>query len=179
MLSLPQSPVSVPIRFCVAVFVGTWNYAVVGETSPALTMSAVSRDFQSHCSLYSEKSAISLQLRFAKPTVGSLLIFRARTSVRPNHLFDHNLDTSNSPWKGSGMPNHYGGDLLHTMGMYGLSRVRTELLHFVVVPSLAATSSTAARARLARGALAAAPPTLLSAYPARRFVGSPGDSHNL
>ena len=33
------------------------------------------------------------------------------------------------------MPNHYGGDLLHTMGMSGLSRVRTELLHFVVVPA--------------------------------------------
>ena len=33
------------------------------------------------------------------------------------------------------MPNHYGGDLLHTMGISGLSRVRTELLHFVVVPS--------------------------------------------
>jgi hypothetical protein len=33
------------------------------------------------------------------------------------------------------MPNHYGGDLLHTMGISGLSRVRTELLHFVVVPA--------------------------------------------
>jgi hypothetical protein len=33
------------------------------------------------------------------------------------------------------MPNHYGGDLLHTMGMSGLSRVRTELLHFGVIPS--------------------------------------------
>ena len=35
------------------------------------------------------------------------------------------------------MPNHYGGDLLHTMAMSGLSRVRTELLHFVVVPAAA------------------------------------------
>ncbi len=33
------------------------------------------------------------------------------------------------------MPNHYGGDLLHTMGISGLSRVRTELLHFVVIPA--------------------------------------------
>jgi hypothetical protein len=33
------------------------------------------------------------------------------------------------------MPNHYGGDLLHTMGISGVSRVRTELLHFVVIPS--------------------------------------------
>ena len=35
------------------------------------------------------------------------------------------------------MPNHYGGDLLHTMAMSGLSRVRTELLHFLVVPAAA------------------------------------------
>src|SRR5947208_11150991 len=47
------------------------------------------------------------------------------------------ITTSNSPPKGSGMPNHYGGDLLHTMGISGRSRVRTELLHFVVVPSAA------------------------------------------
>src|SRR5205085_11206628 len=47
------------------------------------------------------------------------------------------ITTSNSPVKGSGMPNHYGGDLLHTMAMSGLSRVRTELLHFVVVPAAA------------------------------------------
>ena len=33
------------------------------------------------------------------------------------------------------MANHYGGDLLHTMAISGLSRVRTELLHFVVVPA--------------------------------------------
>ena len=45
------------------------------------------------------------------------------------------ITTSNSPVKGSGMPNHYGGDLLHTMGISGLSRVRTELLHFGVVPA--------------------------------------------
>ena len=45
------------------------------------------------------------------------------------------ITSSNSPAKGSGMPNHYGGDLLHTMGMSGLSRVRTELLHLVVIPA--------------------------------------------
>ena len=33
------------------------------------------------------------------------------------------------------MPNHYGGDLLHTMAISGLSRVRTELLHLFVVPA--------------------------------------------
>jgi len=35
------------------------------------------------------------------------------------------------------MPNHYSGDLLLTILMSGLSRVRTELLHLVVVAALA------------------------------------------
>src|SRR5207302_5861531 len=34
------------------------------------------------------------------------------------------------------MPNHYVGDLLHTMAISGLSRVRTELLQLAVVPAL-------------------------------------------
>ena len=33
------------------------------------------------------------------------------------------IPTSNSPAKGSGTPNHYVGDLLHTMAISGLSRV--------------------------------------------------------
>ena len=37
------------------------------------------------------------------------------------------ITTSNSPAKGSGMPNHYVGDLLLTMAISGLSRVRTKL----------------------------------------------------
>jgi hypothetical protein len=35
------------------------------------------------------------------------------------------------------MPNHYIGDLLHTIGMSGLSRVRTELFELAVVPASA------------------------------------------
>ena len=35
------------------------------------------------------------------------------------------------------MPNHYVGDLLHTMAISGLSRVRTELFELTVVPALA------------------------------------------
>jgi hypothetical protein len=35
------------------------------------------------------------------------------------------------------MPNHYIGDLLHTIGMSGLSRVRTELLPLAIVLTLA------------------------------------------
>ncbi len=38
--------------------------------------------------------------------------------------------------QGSGMPNHYIGDLLLTIAMSGLSRVRTELVHLAVVASL-------------------------------------------
>ena len=46
------------------------------------------------------------------------------------------ITASNSLCKGSGMPNHYVGDLLHTMAISGLSRVRTELLKLAVVESL-------------------------------------------
>jgi hypothetical protein len=35
------------------------------------------------------------------------------------------------------MPNHYVGDLLHTLAISGLSRVRTELFQLLIVPSLA------------------------------------------
>ncbi len=56
-------------------------------------MSAVSSTFLSTLrQALREKSAISLWLRFARPTLGSLLIVRVRNSVRPNHLFDRNLD---------------------------------------------------------------------------------------
>src|SRR6202171_5746071 len=56
------------------------------------------------------------------------------------HLFGHNLDhdyCSNSLVKGSGTPYQFLGVLVHTMAMSGLSRVRTELFHLLVVPSLA------------------------------------------
>jgi len=35
------------------------------------------------------------------------------------------------------MPNQTVGDLLHTMGLNGLSRVRTELYNLLVIPLLA------------------------------------------
>ncbi len=34
------------------------------------------------------------------------------------------------------MPNHYAGDLRHTLAMYGLSHVRTGLPHLLVIPFL-------------------------------------------
>jgi hypothetical protein len=46
------------------------------------------------------------------------------------------ITDSNSPAKGSGIPNHYAGELLHTMAISGLSRVRTELSELTVVPAL-------------------------------------------
>jgi hypothetical protein len=63
-----------------------------------------------------------------------------QNSVRPIHLFDPNRDHDyyfELPAKGSGMPNHYAGDLVHTMAISGLSRVRTELDPLTVIQSLA------------------------------------------
>src|SRR5207248_4311357 len=50
------------------------------------------------------------------------------------------ITTSNSPGLGSGMPNHYVGDLRHTLAIFGLSHVRTELPHLLVIPLLPPTS---------------------------------------
>jgi hypothetical protein len=47
------------------------------------------------------------------------------------------ITTSNSPVKGSGIPNQFLGALLHTIACSGLSRVRTELFQLLVIPSLA------------------------------------------
>ena len=44
------------------------------------------------------------------------------------------ITCSNSPLQGSGIPNHYVGDLLPTIGISGLSRVRTELFELFVIP---------------------------------------------
>jgi len=47
------------------------------------------------------------------------------------------ITTSNSPqFQGSGMPNHYAGDLLHTKAISGLSHVGTKLLQLLVIPPL-------------------------------------------
>ena len=62
-------------------------------------------------------------LRF--PTKGSLVIVGIKNSVRPMHLFGHNLDHHyyfELPREGSGIPSQLLGGLLHTNAMYGLSR---------------------------------------------------------
>jgi hypothetical protein len=46
------------------------------------------------------------------------------------------ITTSNSPAKGSGIPNHYTGDLPHTTAISGLSRGRTKLFRLTVIPTL-------------------------------------------
>ena len=70
----------------------------------------------------------------------AVIVFRSGTqsdpcisSVTPSIM----ITTSNSPVKGSGIPNQLLGDRLHTMAIFGLSRVRTELVQLFVIPSLA------------------------------------------
>src|SRR5437660_6611978 len=66
---------------------------------------------------------------FAFSNPGSLVISQVGNSVRPMHLFGRQrpimITTSNSPGLGSGMPNHYVGDLRHTLAISGLSHVST------------------------------------------------------
>jgi hypothetical protein len=85
-------------------------------------MSAVSSIFRAHFSEHSEKSAISLSLMVLRvPNLGSLLsqsdpAISSITHCAQDYLFE-------LPCLGSGMPNHYAGDLLPTIAISGLSRV--------------------------------------------------------
>jgi len=59
---------------------------------------------------------------------GSFVICRS-ASVRPNHLFDQNINHDyffKLPLQGAGCPIKCPDALLHAMGDFGLSRVRTE-----------------------------------------------------
>jgi hypothetical protein len=104
-------------------------------------MSAVSSTF-SGTLLYALREerhfALVDGLRF--PTLGSLLIVQGQElsptqpSLRSQTAIM--ITSSNSPSKGSGIPNHYVGDLLHTMAISGLSRVRTELFELTIVQAL-------------------------------------------
>ena len=59
----------------------------------SLTMSAVSSTFRANFSMHSERSAISLWLQMCRSNQGSLAItVQVWNSVRPMHLFGHNLD---------------------------------------------------------------------------------------
>ena len=104
-------------------------------------MSAVSSTFWAHLSLHSEERAISLSLKMCQSNQGSLAIsFRSGTQSDPcisSVSTSIMITSSNSPVRRSGTPNQLLGVLLHTMAMSGLSRVRTESFHLLVIPSLA------------------------------------------
>ena len=56
------------------------------------------------------------------------------------HLFGRNFDHDyyfELPVMGSGIPNDYVGDLLHTIAMSGLSRVRTEVDPLLMIAAVA------------------------------------------
>src|SRR5258708_26657994 len=67
--------------------------------------------------------------RFRSETQSDPCISSVTTSIM--------ITTSNSPVKGSGIPNQSLGVLLHTMAISRLSRVRTEHFQLLVIPSLA------------------------------------------
>src|SRR5215467_15356373 len=91
--------------------------------------------------MHSEKSAISLSWMVCASQPG-LASNRQGQELSPTQPSLRSptvimITCSNSPGLGSGMPNHYVGDLLLTIAMSGLSRVRTELLQLCVVLVLA------------------------------------------
>ena len=66
------------------------------------------------------------------PTPGPVLVIPCRSGTQSDPCISSvptaiMITTSNSPVKGSGIPNQLLGVLLHTIAMSGLSRVRTEL----------------------------------------------------
>src|SRR2546428_2040976 len=107
----------------------------------SLTMSAVSSGFRAHSDVHSKRAPFRSRGLFChvQPKARSQSL-RSRTQSDPTISSITTaimITISNSPAKGSGMPNHFSGDLLHTLAISGLSRVRTELFQLFVVPSLA------------------------------------------
>ena len=110
-------------------------------------MSAVSSTFEAHQSVHSEErhfalvEAFAVGVAFALPTKARLVIgSRSGTQSDPcisSVTTSIMITTSNSPVKGSGIPNQFLGVLPHTIAISGLSRVRTELCHLLVIPSFA------------------------------------------
>jgi hypothetical protein len=91
-------------------------------------MSAVSSTFRAHCSMHSEKSAISLSLkrllvlcqpRLARNQYSSLELGPTHASLRSRTAIM--ITTSNSSSPRSRTPNQLLGVLLHTMAISGLS----------------------------------------------------------
>ena len=116
----------------------------------SLTLNPVSNNvggcqalFGAHQSVHSEERAISLSLKLLllryQPRLarnqGSGQETRSDPSISSVTL-SIMITISNSPAKGSGIPNQLLGAGLHTIGISGLSRVRTELFQQRVIPSL-------------------------------------------
>src|SRR6202166_4732997 len=106
-------------------------------------MSAASSSFRAHSSVHSKKSAISLSLQLLRLLCQPKLARNQHSGLElgPTHASLRSLTaimitTSNSSVKRSGTPNQFLGVLLHTMAISALSRVRTELFHLFVIPSL-------------------------------------------
>jgi len=97
----------------------------------SLTMSAVSSTFETHQSVQSEERHFALvegfAVAFALPTKARLVIgSRSGTQSDPcisSVTTSIMITTSNSPVKGSGIPNQLLGVGLHTIAISGLSRV--------------------------------------------------------
>ena len=116
---------------------------IPGVKSPSLSknVAGVKRLFEHGPAWGSKESAISLSL------MGCRIQPKARLqSLRSGTQSDPTISsittaimmtTSNSPAKGSGMPNRYVGDLLHSLAISELSRMPTELFQLLIVPSLA------------------------------------------
>ena len=104
-------------------------------------MSAVSSTFRAHYSMHAKERAISLWLQMCPSNQGSLAIsFRSGTqsdpciSSVPTSIM---ITSSNSSARRSGIPSQLLGVVFHTNAMFGLSRVRTEFAHLLIIPSLA------------------------------------------
>ena len=104
-------------------------------------MSAVSSTLKRTSPCTSKSAPFRSRGRFCHANQGSLVIgFRSGTQFDPcvsSVTSSIMITTSNSPVMGSGMPNQLLGVRHHTIAMYGLSRVRTELFQLLVIPSLA------------------------------------------
>src|SRR5690349_15752880 len=91
--------------------------------------------------MHSAKSALSFSWLVAHSNPGLALNLPSQelspTQPSLRSLTAIMITCSNSLPRGSGMPNHYVGDLLLTMAISGHSRVRTELAKLFVVPPLA------------------------------------------
>jgi len=125
----------------------------------------------------SEKSAISLSLKVCAFQPG-LAANRAGQELGPTQPSLRSptaimITCSNSPVLGSGMPNHYIGDLLHTIAISGLSRVRTELMRLTVIAALAPHPYRCTASFLAMATLAIFRPRRMARWKKLRLPGSP------